>query len=70
MCPSHRNSFLSMLGVLYPIHSEIIKFDVIDVKPRLPYHVAFHILVSYSKYTIKHVVVDEGTATCVMSVIC
>jgi hypothetical protein len=70
MCPSHKNSFLSTLGALDPIRSEIIKFDIIDVKPCLPYHVAFHILMGYSKYTIKHVVVDEGTATCVMSLIC
>jgi hypothetical protein len=39
------------------------------VKPHLPYHVAFQIHVEYSKYTIKCVVVDEVTATCVMSLI-
>jgi hypothetical protein len=40
-----------------------------DVKPHFPYHVAFQIHVEYSKNTIKHVVFDEGTATCVMSLI-
>jgi hypothetical protein len=37
------------------------------VKPRLPYHVDFQIHVEYSKYTIKRAVIDEGVATCVMS---
>jgi hypothetical protein len=41
-----------------------------DVKPHLPYHVAFQIHVEYTKYTIKHTVIDEGVATCVMSLTC
>ena len=40
-----------------------------DVKPSLPYHVVFQIHVEYSKYTIKQAVVDEGVATCVMSMV-
>ena len=40
------------------------------MKPRLPHHVAFQIHVEYSKYTIKRVVIDEGVATCVMSLVC
>jgi hypothetical protein len=40
-----------------------------DVKPRLPYHVAFQIHMEYYKYTIKRAVVDEGAATCVMSLV-
>jgi hypothetical protein len=60
---------LSALGALDPSGSKVIKFYITDVKPRLPYHVAFQILVGYSKYTIKHAIVDEGDATCVMSLI-
>jgi hypothetical protein len=70
MFPSHRNALLSSLGALEPIGSKIIKFDITDVKPRLPYHVAFQIHVEYSKYTIKQVVIDEGVATCMMSLSC
>jgi hypothetical protein len=70
MCPSQRNVLLSTLGALDPNVSKVIKFDVTDVKPRLSYHVAFQIHVGYSKYTIKRVVVDEGAATCVMSLVC
>jgi hypothetical protein len=60
-CPSQRNALLSALGALDPCGSKVIKFDITDVKPRLPYHVAFQIHVDYSKYTIKHIVIDEGT---------
>jgi hypothetical protein len=69
-CPSQRNALLSTLGSLYPCGSKVIKFDVTYVKPRLPYHVAFKIHVGYSKYTIKPIVVDEGIATCVISLVC
>jgi hypothetical protein len=69
-CPSQRNSLLSALGALEPSGSKLIKFDVTDVKPLLPYHVAFQIHVEYSKYTIKREVVDEGAAACVMSLVC
>jgi hypothetical protein len=70
MCPSLRNALLYALGALDPSGSKVIKFDIIDVKPHLPYHVAFQIHVGYLKYTIKCIIVDEGTATCVISLIC
>jgi hypothetical protein len=66
-CPSQRNALLSVLGALDPCGSKVIKFDAMDVKPRLPYHVAFQIHVDYLKYTIKCIVIDEGATTCVMS---
>jgi hypothetical protein len=69
-CPSRRNSLLSALGSLQPSGSKVIKFDVKDVKPLLPYRVGFQIHVEYSNYTIKCEVVDEGVATCVMSLVC
>jgi hypothetical protein len=50
--------------------SKVINFDVTNVKPHLPYHVAFQIHVYYSKYTIKCIVIDEGVVTCVMSLTC
>jgi hypothetical protein len=70
MCPSQRNALLSTLGSLDPCGSKVIKFDIMDVKPHFPYHVAFQIHVDYSKYTIKHTVIDEGVATCMMSLTC
>jgi hypothetical protein len=69
MCPSQRNALLSALGALELSVSKLIQFNVTDVNPFLPYHVAFQIHMDYSKYTIKHVVVDEGIITCVMSLV-
>jgi hypothetical protein len=46
-CPSQRNALLSSLGALEPSGLNVIMFDVIDVKPRFPYHVAFEIHVEY-----------------------
>jgi hypothetical protein len=67
MFPSQRNALLSTLGDLDPCGSKVIKFDVPDVKPHLPYHVTFQIHVEYTKYTIKCNLIDEGVATSVMS---
>jgi hypothetical protein len=66
-CPSQRKTLLSTLGALDSCGSKVIKFDVTDVKPHLPYHVAFQIHVEYMKITIKCTVIDEGATTCVMS---
>jgi hypothetical protein len=58
-----------MLGSLEPSGPKFIKFDITYVTPCFPYHVAIQIHMRYSKYTIKCVVVDEGVATCVMSLL-
>jgi hypothetical protein len=55
---------LSALGGLEPSGSKLMKLNTTYVKSHLPYHVAFQIHVDYSKYTIKHAVVDECTYTC------
>jgi hypothetical protein len=47
-CPSKRNALLSALGDLDPCGFKFIKFDVMDVKPCLPYHVELQIHVGYS----------------------
>jgi hypothetical protein len=70
MCPSHRNALLSTLGSLDPCGSKVIKFDIRDVRPHLPYHVTFQIHVEYTKITIKCTIIDEGDVTCVMSLTC
>jgi hypothetical protein len=48
--------------------------DTNDLKPRLPYHVVFQIVVAYpmKNFTrnIFHMVVDEGASTCIMSLAC
>jgi hypothetical protein len=69
-CPSLRNALLSYLGSLDPCGSKVIKFHVTDVNPCLPYHVVFQIHVECTKITIKRTVIDEGVATCMMSLTC
>jgi hypothetical protein len=69
-CPSQRNALLYVLGDIDPCVSKVINFGVRDVKPCLPYHMAFQIHVDYMKYTIKQIVIDEGFETCVMSLTC
>jgi hypothetical protein len=66
-CLSQRNTLLFYLGSLDPCGSKVIKFYVTDVKPHLPYFVAFQIHVEYTKITIKHTVIDDGATMCVMS---
>jgi hypothetical protein len=61
---------LFALGDLEPCGSKFINFYVTDMTPHFPYHVAFQIHVDYSNYTIKHTIIDEGIATCVMSLTC
>ena len=46
------------------------KFNLSDVKIRLPYHVALSIDVIHGKKTIGRAVIDEGASTCVMSLSC
>jgi hypothetical protein len=48
--------------------------DMIDLKPRLPYHVVFQIVVAHPMKSFTQnifcTVVDEGASTCVMSLVC
>ena len=46
------------------------KFNLSDVKIRLPYHVTLSIDVIHGGKTIGRSVVDEGSSTCVMSLSC
>jgi hypothetical protein len=72
--PSQRKDFLSALGSTETCNPGMIMLDMTDLKPHLPYHVAFQIVVAYPmKYftrNIFHTVVDEGASTCVMSLAC
>jgi hypothetical protein len=65
---------LADLGYSETCNSGTIMFDMTNLKPRLPYHIAFQIVVSYTTKTftqnIFHMVVDEGTSTYVMSLVC
>ena len=72
--PSQRKSFLTSLGSTETCNLGTIMLDTTDLKPRLPYHVVFQIVVAHptKNFTrnIFHTVVNEGTLTCAMSLAC
>jgi hypothetical protein len=65
---------LTTLGSTETCNPGTIMLDTTDLKPHLPYHVAFQIAVAYPMKTftqnIFHTVVDEGALTCFMSLAC
>jgi hypothetical protein len=73
-CPSQRKALLTTLGSTETCNLGTIMLDTTDLKPRLPYHVAFQIVVAYPMKTftrnIFRTVVDEGASTCIMSLAC
>jgi hypothetical protein len=70
MCPTQMNALLFALGYVNPSGSKFINFDVMDVKPHFPYHVAFQIHVEGMNISIKHIVIDEGSSTSIMFLYC
>jgi hypothetical protein len=72
--PSQRKVLLTSLGSTETCNLGTIMLDTTDLKPHLPYHIAFQIVVAHPKKTfiqnIFRTVVDEGTLTCVMSLAC
>jgi hypothetical protein len=73
-CPFQRKALLVALGSTETCNLGTIMLDTTDLKPCLPYHVAFQIVVAYITKTftrnIFRMVVDEGASTCVMSLAC
>jgi hypothetical protein len=72
--PSQRKALLAALGSTETCNPGTIMLDTTDLKPCMPYHVAFQIVVAYPTKTftwnIFCMVVDEGTSTCAMSLAC
>jgi hypothetical protein len=73
-CPSQRKALLTALGSTETCNLGTIMLDTTNLKPHLPYHVAFQIVVAYPTknftWNIFCTVVDEGASTCVMSLAC
>jgi hypothetical protein len=63
-------ALLSVIGVVDSSNQLIMKFEATNVKPLLPYHLAFHIDVVYTKHVIKRTIIDEGDSTYAMSLSC
>jgi hypothetical protein len=73
-CPSQRKDLLAALGSVDTCNMGTIILDTTDLKPCLPYHVAFQIVVAYPTKTFTQnifcTVVDEGASTCIMLLAC
>jgi hypothetical protein len=73
-CPAQRKALLTALGSTETCNPGTIMLDTTELKPHLPYHVAFQIVVAYptKSFTqnIFRTVVDEGASTCVLSLAC
>ncbi len=59
-----------MIGAVDPTNSLVLTFDMLNVKKRLPHHMAFQIKSTYRKINIFRIIIDEGASTCVMSMSC
>ncbi len=53
-----------------PNNSLVLSFDMLNLKKRLPHHMAFQIKSTYRKNNIFRTVIDEGASMCVMSMSC
>jgi hypothetical protein len=73
-CPIQRKSLLTALSSTETCNPVTIMLDMTDLKPLLPYHVTFQIVVAHPTKTftrnIFRMVVNEGASTCVMSLAC
>jgi hypothetical protein len=73
-CPSQRKALLTSLGSTETCNPGTIMLDTTNLKPHLPYHVAFQIVVAYpTKIFTRNIfrtVVDEGALTCAISLAC
>jgi hypothetical protein len=73
-CLTQRKALLTSLGSIETCNPGTIMLDMTDLKPRLPYHIAFQIVVAQPTKTftwnIFCTMVDEGASTCVMSLAC
>jgi hypothetical protein len=66
-CPSQRKDLLDALGSAETCNLGTIMLNMTNLKPHLPYHMEFQIVVSYNTKSFTQnifcMVVDEGTST-------
>jgi hypothetical protein len=66
-CPTQQKSLLSALGIVDPVDTQLITFDVDNREPRLPALIAFQIPVKIWNIIVHWCIIDEGAFTCIMS---
>jgi hypothetical protein len=72
--PTQRKSLLTALGSTETCNLGTIMLDTTDLKPCLPYHVGFQIVVAHPMKIVTQnifcTVVDKGASTCIMLLAC
>jgi hypothetical protein len=66
-CPTQHKSLLSALGVVDPVDTRLITFDLDSGEPHLPALIAFQIPVKIRNITVHRCIIDEGAFRCIMS---
>ena len=68
--PTQRKNLLTALGALHPDNTNLIHFNVENYKPRLPYKLAFQIIMKVVAKKLFQMILDEGASTSVLSLTC
>jgi hypothetical protein len=66
-CPTQWKSLLSTLGVVDPVDTRLITFDLDSGEPHLPALIAFQTPVKIRNIIVHRCIIDEGASTCIMS---
>jgi len=66
-CPTQHKSLLSALGVVDPMDTWLITFDLDSGEPLLPTLIDFQILVKIWNITVHQCIIDKGASTYIMS---
>jgi hypothetical protein len=65
--PTQQKSLLSALGVVDPVDTRLITFNLDNSEPRFPALVAIQIPVKIRNIIVHRCIIDEGASTCIMS---
>jgi len=68
--PAQRTTLFSSIGVVDYASQIIMKFNATDLKPHIPYDVAFQINVSSNNRPFQRIIIDEGDSIYVISLSC
>ena len=68
-CPTQWKNLLSAIGGVDPSNTSLISFDLDNYEPCLPSSVTFMLTINCLRNKICRVFIDEGAATCIMSLL-
>ena len=69
-CPTQRKNLLTALGDTNPSDTNLIHFNLENLKPRLPHQLAFQIVTRVVGKKVFSTVLDEGASTSILSLSC